>query len=64
MKGDRNLPNVPVTRKSGASAPREAFRNQRELHGEVCPCHWSLSFLRLKKNLPTDLTDLLYQVEC
>jgi hypothetical protein len=37
MKADRNLPHVPVTWKSGASAPREAFRNQRGLHGEVCP---------------------------
>jgi len=31
MKADRNLPHVPVTWKSGASAPREAFRNQRGL---------------------------------
>jgi len=34
MKADRNLPHVPVTWKSGASAPREASRNQRGLHGK------------------------------
>lgn len=28
---------MPVTWKSGASAPREASRNQRGLHGKACP---------------------------
>jgi len=33
MKGDRNIPHVPVTWKSGDPSAGEAFRNQRGLHG-------------------------------